>query len=112
MRCGEAASASSAASANSGVPAKAMSRGVVMGRPRASHGGGGAGTALLTFAFFLLDALPDALTLQVREVVHEQLAVEMVDLVLDADREQAVGVELQGLALRVQRPHPDALRPL
>ena len=42
-----------------------------------------------------------------RQVVDEQLAVEMIHLVLDAHGEQAVGVELDLLAVAVERAHAD-----
>ena len=50
----------------------------------------------------------DAVLLEVRQVFHEHLAVQMVQLVLHTDREQAVGLELEGLAVDVQRLAADA----
>ena len=46
----------------------------------------------------LLELLADALALELGEVVDEELAVEMIDFVLDADGEQPVGLELERLA--------------
>ena len=42
-----------------------------------------------------------------RQVVDEDLAFEVVHLVLDAHGEQAVGLELEGLAVAVERLHGD-----
>ena len=39
-----------------------------------------------------------ALALEVREVVDEQLAVQVIEFVLDAHREQAIGMQLTLLA--------------
>src|SRR6185436_19609737 len=50
--------------------------------------------------------------LQDAQVVEEQLAVEMVDLVLQAAREQLGRLHLVRLALEVHRAHDDVLRPL
>src|SRR3546814_2785819 len=41
--------------------------------------------------------------LERRQVVDEQLAVEMIDLVLDAGRQQVVDLEHERLAVAVQR---------
>src|SRR5260221_10173593 len=43
--------------------------------------------------------LQHAIALQLRQMIHEQHAVEMVDLVLDAGGEQALGVFLLHLAV-------------
>src|SRR5690625_7514813 len=40
-----------------------------------------------------------------RQIVDEQLAVEMVNLVLYAHRLQSLGLQLERLAVNVQRPH-------
>ena len=48
--------------------------------------------------------------LQRRQVVDEDLADQVVHFVLDAHGEQAVGVELERLAVLVQRAHADASR--
>src|SRR5687768_2958315 len=58
----------------------------------------------------LLELLADARALELRQVVDEQLAVEMIDLVLNAHGEQPVGVELDLLAVAVQGTHADLLR--
>src|SRR5687768_3048006 len=47
-------------------------------------------------------------SLEKAEVVEEQLAVQMIDLVLQAAREQVRRVELEGLAVAVQRANGDA----
>ena len=52
----------------------------------------------------LLELLADAVALQLREVVDEQLAVEVIDLVLEADREQAVGLESRTAGRRGRAP--------
>src|SRR3981081_4811240 len=51
--------------------------------------------------------LDDALALEPGDRVDEQDAVEVVDLVLDAGREQALGLDLLGLAVEVEilEPH-------
>src|SRR5882672_12388730 len=55
-----------------------------------------------------LESLADALSLELGEVIDEELAVEMIDLVLDAHCQQAVGVQFELLPLDVLRPDPDA----
>ena len=47
------------------------------------------------------------LALQRREVIDEQLAVQVIHLVLDADGQQAVGPQLLRLALAVEEAHGD-----
>src|SRR5690606_37561032 len=59
--------------------------------------------------FFQLFANP--LALQRAEIVDEQFAVEMIDLVLDAHRQQSLGLDLEWLSFPVERPHPDPLGP-
>ena len=49
----------------------------------------------------------DAGALERRQVLDEDLAEQMVHLVLDAHGEQALGVELERLAALVQRAHAD-----
>src|SRR4051812_2301340 len=51
--------------------------------------------------------LDDAVALELGDMVDEQDAVEVVDLVLDAGREQALGLDLVGLAVEVEilEPH-------
>src|SRR5690606_15883337 len=62
-----------------------------------------------TQALLLLQLLADAGALEIGEVVDEQPAVEVVDLVLDADREQAVGLAFDGVAVAVEVAHLHAL---
>src|SRR5688500_1986941 len=56
----------------------------------------------------LLEFLAHALALHLGEIVDEQPAVEVIDLVLHADREQPVEVLLEGLAVAILRAHADA----
>ena len=42
-------------------------------------------------------------------MVDEEAAVEVIDLVLNADGEQAVGVELEARAVAIECPHPDSI---
>src|SRR3546814_2306399 len=65
---------------------------------------------------FLIPVLPQLqillqcpIPLERRQVVDEQLAVEMVDLVLDAGRQQVVDLEHERLAVAVQRLDLDAV---
>src|SRR5215213_6417454 len=69
-----------------------------------------AGAALHRGALLLLHPGGDALLLQPRQVIDEDLAVEVVDLVLYTYGEQAFGFELERLALRIERADFDALR--
>jgi hypothetical protein len=71
-------------------------------------GGSGAGTAL---AQRLLDALHVQLALQAAQAVDEQRAVEVVDLVLQRDREEPVGLERDLALLEVPALHEHARRP-
>src|SRR5579863_2348956 len=52
---------------------------------------------------FLLELLADSLALEIRQVVHEKLALEMIHLVLDADGQHIVVVALEKLAVPVLR---------
>ena len=56
--------------------------------------------------------LQHAVALQLRQIIHEQHAVEMIDLVLDAGGEQAVGVFLVHLAVEIGEAHAHLRRPL
>src|SRR5690606_32374962 len=83
ISCPAAASASSAGTAKSGVPAK-TSRNARF----SEHAGGG----LFGFeqacgfeALLFLQLLANAAALEIGQVVHEQLAVEVIDLVLHAN---------------------------
>jgi hypothetical protein len=60
-------------------------------------------------ARLLFQLLADALALEAGQIIHEQLAVQVIDLVLDAHRQQAIGIQLEGLAVAVQGAHLDAL---
>ncbi|OMP13744.1 class I and II aminotransferase [Corchorus olitorius] len=60
-------------------------------------------------ALLLFELLLDAIALERRQVVDEQLAVEVIDLVLDAHRQQAVAFQLEGLAVAIQGLDPDPL---
>src|SRR5487761_5863 len=60
----------------------------------------------------LAELAQDDVALQRRDVVDEQHAVEMVDLVLDASGEQALGLELADFVLRVEIAYADRRRPL
>src|SRR6185437_3396677 len=64
----------------------------------ATFGRGGAGSALLAV---LLQLLADALTLEIGKVVDEELAVEVIHLVLDADGENLLAVPLEEVAVAV-----------
>ena len=100
-RRGRSASASSAGNANSGVPAKAT-------RNFSTRAGRAAGRRRFGAAFlaFLVELLADALALEVRQVVDEQLALEVIHLVLDAHREHVrrsrVSLTWPGAVVRAQ----------
>src|SRR3990172_4763648 len=59
-----------------------------------------------------INAAPDDLALQARQVVDEQRALQVVDLVLDRDGEEALALELERLAGVVEGAHPDLGRAL
>src|SRR5262245_38171110 len=84
---------SSARDANSGVPAKTRRRKAGSGR----------------LAKLLRQLGADALLLQLREVLDEHLALQVIHLVLDADREQPLGLERERLAVLIVGAHLDAL---
>src|SRR6185437_430572 len=86
--------------ANAGVPANTTRSGA------ATSGRGGFGFGLSPR---LLQPATHHLALQRREVIHEQLADEVIHLVLDADREQAVGLDFERRAIRALRAHADAI---
>ena len=50
--------------------------------------------------FFQL--LTNARALHVAQVIHEQLAIQMIQLVLDADRKQALRFEFERFAVTIQ----------
>lgn len=60
-------------------------------------------------ALIFLKTATNTLALERRDVIDEELAVEMVNLVLDADGEQSVGLEFLSLAVAVECAHPHAL---
>src|SRR5919205_3513277 len=91
--------------AKSGVPMKTSLSGI----PPPSD-------AVLALALFLagsLGELPDdQVALQLREVVDEEHAVEVIDLMLEADGEEPLGILLLKLPVVVDIAHPDARRTL
>src|SRR5512138_497156 len=95
MSCPAAARASSAAAANGGVPAK-MTR--TAGRSERGAHGRGVGPV---FARLLEELGLDAVALERGEVVDEDLALQMIEFVLDAHRQEAVGGELERLAVAI-----------
>src|SRR5437879_12184305 len=60
----------------------------------------------------LLELLANALALEVRQVVDEELALEMIHLVLDAHREDVLEVALEEVAVAVLGAQPDLRRAL
>src|SRR5579862_1245411 len=76
---------------------------------RAARWRRGAGRTLLAL---LVEFLANPLALEVGEIVDEQLAVEMIHLVLDADRKDVVVVALEHGAGAVLRAHPHLRRAL
>src|SRR5687768_4298383 len=66
----------------------------------------------LVAAALLLPLLERGSPLEEAEVVDEELAVQMIDLVLKAPREQFVGIDLDRLSLTVLRLDDDAHRAL
>src|SRR5574341_1242220 len=81
-----------ARSANSGVPAKTRRR-------KAFRSGG--------LAQLLGELRADALLLQLREVLDEHLALQVIHLVLDAHSEQALRLERERIAVSIVRAHLD-----
>ena len=47
----------------------------------------------------LFQFLFDPVALQGTEIIHEQFTIQMVHLVLDADRQQATGLDIERLAI-------------
>src|SRR5258708_23542440 len=58
----------------------------------------------------LVELLANALTLQIREVVDEQLPVAAVDLLLDTHRQDVVAIRLERCAPAPLRAQPDLPR--
>src|SRR5258706_6158812 len=80
---------SRAVAANSGVPAKPM-------RIREAPAGPSRGPLLF------LELGPEPRPLERREIVDEDPADQVIHLVLDAHREHALGLQLEGFAARVE----------
>jgi hypothetical protein len=59
--------------------------------------------------FFKLGA--NTLALESAQVIYEELAIEMVNLMLDANRKNAICGELEFLSLTVLGPGADSLGP-
>src|SRR5919108_2254203 len=94
-------SARSAGSAKCGVPAKAIRSAATDPTGSVRPRGGGFARLAGAFLAILLELLADALALQVRQVVDEQLALEMIHLVLQADGGEPLELDLLELALHV-----------
>src|SRR5882672_8557400 len=65
-----------------------------------------------TLAAFLLEFLADALALELGQVIDEELALEVIDFVLDADPQQPYGLEFLPGTAQVLVLDPDPPRPL
>src|ERR1700741_890901 len=89
--------AASDRSANSGVPAKT--------RRRKAPG-------LRRLAQLLGELRADALLLELRQVLDEHLALEVIHFVLNADREQSLRFQGERIAVLVVGAHLHALRAL
>src|SRR5687768_3899434 len=118
MSCPACSRARSETAANSGVPAKTrrMGRSHTPVEPPSAAGGRGrqaenAAAGLAYPSLLLADAGKDAPALERRQVFDEDLALQMIHLVLDAYGQQAVGLELERFALGIERSHPYPLRP-
>src|SRR5476649_443398 len=94
----------SAGAAKSGVPMKMMR--IV---PRMwPHGRLLGGLALRALDEFFLDPV----ALQLRKMVDEEDAVDMIDLVLQHAGEQSLGLDLDGVAFEIEKARCDFLGPL
>src|SRR5262245_24621917 len=80
---------SSAPTEKSGVPMKMTRKGDATRRTLFADGGGS-----LAELFLLGESAQDHVPLQRRDMIHEQRAFEVVDLVLDDDGKQAVRLHL------------------
>src|SRR6266850_2740507 len=97
--------------ANSGVPAKrtfteaapAQSLRERQRSDRLSNDASGG------FAELFLKLRLDALLLEARQIVDEDFALEVIHFVLDANRQELVCDEGEGLAVQIERAHGDAL---
>jgi len=66
----------------------------------------------VTFSCFFFQTASDAVTLEARQIVHKDFAVEMIDLMLDANCKQSLGLELKWLSVFVARLHANAFGPI
>src|SRR5690606_30431539 len=62
-----------------------------------------------TLLALLFELLTDASALEVGEIVDEELAVQMIDFVLNTDSKQPVGIELNRLAFAIERTDANPL---
>ena len=60
----------------------------------------------------LFQLLADALALQPRHMVNEQLAFQVINLMLQAYRQQTIGLQFEQLAIAIQRLDQNPVRPL
>src|SRR3984893_6726445 len=60
-----------------------------------------------TLLSFFFQAAPDELALELREVVDEQLALEMIHLMLDANSQKSIRIHFKRLPVGPQGSHPD-----
>src|SRR5688500_5267095 len=102
MSCPASTSALSATAAKGGVPMKTLRSAPICA---CSHRGVGRGL------FCFQQLAQDDVALERGEVVDEQHAVEMVDLVLQAGGEQALRRDLPLLVLMVEIAHAAGSRP-
>ena len=83
-----------------------------LGRERGARGGLGRSRLRTSLASLLLELAADPITLERGEIVDEQLAVEVIHFVLQANGQNAVELTLEDDAVTILRPHTDALRTL
>src|SRR5438477_12525053 len=107
-RCPDAISPSRIVAAKSGVPMKTRSSGRVAIDPHEQELSGGQHAAALG----LRELAQDHAALQRGDVIDEQNAVEMVDLVLQAGREQPPRLDLADFVLMVEIAQSDRGRAL
>src|SRR5689334_16080965 len=103
MSCSCRANSSSVGTAKSGVPMKIRRSGISLGRAFAGQ---------LAELRGLGELLDDAVALELGDVIDEQHAVQMIDLMLNAGRKQAVGFDLTGLAVEIEVTDLHLRRPL
>src|SRR5665213_2534924 len=106
MSCGGALSAARMRAASAGAPMKARRSLLIGGRLRRLGGNG----RLQAFRF--RELAQDDAALQRGDMVDEKHTLEMVDLVLDAGREQAPGFPFADLAMLVEIAQADFRRAL